>query len=621
MRPSFYVFLGAVFVISLAICTWAFENHVRSQKHLVKEPFEVMRHTVERSQKPLHEISIDEASPTIPLPRTLHPPFRSNWVLEDATKQAFALVHVTDALSASLASQTLVLCALPHRRVFTVLQHTPDKAEVRLFDRLVAADVPQRTRMQVAYVRDAERTLFEQIAFAHGVRDVHARFELVQVPNLEAWRAAPPSMLLACLVPDATYESDTLRFLRSMSGHVTVYDYKSTSQHDDKFAFFAPFGESGGIDFRRLYPNHARFYRIVPCLAFQLIATTQAHPQHPAVQAYLDAYLPRQLEETSYMSMFFRVHPRIQARVQETVRRQGQGVEPFANSPPLPRAIAIAPPEPVEGESTLLPSDGFKSLRVRDAHGRIQGFPVKVGDRVTLQAQRFRQENGAYWVVLSDASTGDVLLATHPMVELKNVSVIQEEEDGSIVFSGVAVGDGLDWPGLAPNLQFFIPSMKRVAEWIRMDDRGRWIFRSQNAATGGDGRGKVGEKRGVCYTDPTLQNKEACESAFDGTGNRKPRGPDVWDTPCQTDTDCPFFRANTRYPNVRGGCHNGFCEMPVGVRRLAYRVYEESEQSFPYCHNCPTWNPSCCAEQKEPDYAFPNDLLDRARGGAKIKSP
>jgi len=101
----------------------------------------------------------------------------------------------------------------------------------------------------------------------------------------------------------------------------------------------------------------------------------------------------------------------------------------------------------------------------------------------------------------------------------------------------------------------------------------------------------------------------------------------IWDTKCRTNTDCPFFGANgnLNYDNKRGGCFpDGYCEMPLGVIPIGYRLYRKGNKFKPFCHNCDTNTTSdcigincsrCCDAQikegKNPDYAFDNDIILR----------
>lgn len=108
-----------------------------------------------------------------------------------------------------------------------------------------------------------------------------------------------------------------------------------------------------------------------------------------------------------------------------------------------------------------------------------------------------------------------------------------------------------------------------------------------------------------CIPDNTYKNKEECESRIDSDGVVKDFM--IWDKPCKMDTECPFFKNSGR-----GNCKSGYCEMPVGVKRVGYRKYVKGNNSFPYCHQCPNFSsPDCCESKIDPDYAFSFDYLDR----------
>lgn len=93
-----------------------------------------------------------------------------------------------------------------------------------------------------------------------------------------------------------------------------------------------------------------------------------------------------------------------------------------------------------------------------------------------------------------------------------------------------------------------------------------------------------------------------------------------WDNPCKKNTDCPFYKANKNYDNNRGGCIDGFCEMPLNLKRVGYKSYDKTDK--PFCNNCDLDNClgtdcyTCCDLQsnknkypnlKTPDYSFEND--------------
>ena len=104
----------------------------------------------------------------------------------------------------------------------------------------------------------------------------------------------------------------------------------------------------------------------------------------------------------------------------------------------------------------------------------------------------------------------------------------------------------------------------------------------------------------------------------------------IWDTRCRNDYDCPYFgnKGNTNYPNNRGGCNkDGYCELPLNMKSISYRKYDQSPINKPLCHNCPDIKNcvgqrcnQCCDIQENPDYAFKNDTSDRTNHGESLKS-
>lgn len=122
-----------------------------------------------------------------------------------------------------------------------------------------------------------------------------------------------------------------------------------------------------------------------------------------------------------------------------------------------------------------------------------------------------------------------------------------------------------------------------------------------------------------CFGDPTAVTEEQCMSSYDKLGEKK-QNPTIWDRPCKTDEECPYFKANKNYENNFGKClPDGNCEMPIGVSKMGYRKAYAKGMYSPFCYRCK--NPKdtmCCEDQsyqvirkqtllKSPDYAFPND--------------
>jgi hypothetical protein len=124
------------------------------------------------------------------------------------------------------------------------------------------------------------------------------------------------------------------------------------------------------------------------------------------------------------------------------------------------------------------------------------------------------------------------------------------------------------------------------------------------------GGGKL-EPEYSCYGS-TGNNRIECESNIDTYYRAKPRG--VWDRKCVKDSECPFYKANRNYNNSRGGCINGTCEMPLGIKKLGNRYFDLDYT--PKCYNCSN---NCC-KFPNPDYIFPNDYFPRLLNLSQLKS-
>jgi hypothetical protein len=108
------------------------------------------------------------------------------------------------------------------------------------------------------------------------------------------------------------------------------------------------------------------------------------------------------------------------------------------------------------------------------------------------------------------------------------------------------------------------------------------------------------DDRYFCVTDPNIKFKSECLSTVDHTGRLKQ--PDVWDAPCTIHHECPFFQRDSVTKSLRGGCKDGYCEMPIGTKLIGFKNYTGN----PICKGCPKDMLNCCTYQKHPDYVFPS---------------
>lgn len=124
-----------------------------------------------------------------------------------------------------------------------------------------------------------------------------------------------------------------------------------------------------------------------------------------------------------------------------------------------------------------------------------------------------------------------------------------------------------------------------------------------------------------CFNKKAITKSHCISNDKEGIG--------IWDKPCNTNNECPFYKKNKNYINTRGGCINGYCEMPLNVKQISYRKYKGN----PLCYNCKKENNcfgiecnNCCDRQKNkqiysslesPDYIFLKDKIDRDIQGVK----
>jgi hypothetical protein len=129
------------------------------------------------------------------------------------------------------------------------------------------------------------------------------------------------------------------------------------------------------------------------------------------------------------------------------------------------------------------------------------------------------------------------------------------------------------------------------------------------------GKGTPGVPGGFygCYGNGEITNKFECDSYYNIDGTPKTYY-SLWDKKCVADEDCPYYKSNRNYPNNRGGCiTGGFCEFPVGVKRLGFTKYTDTNLNTPLCYNCGEKDRDTKPEDAKPDYVFANDFEERTK--------
>ena len=153
------------------------------------------------------------------------------------------------------------------------------------------------------------------------------------------------------------------------------------------------------------------------------------------------------------------------------------------------------------------------------------------------------------------------------------------------------------------SVEKFITRLEMPSDYLEAGKESYYTSDKKQDGAGGGTGGYYG-----CYGNSEITGKFECDSYYNIDGTPKTYY-SLWDKRCVADEECPYYKANTKYPNTRGGCiDGGFCEFPVGVKRLGYTKYSDTNLNTPLCYNCD--DPE---DKGKPDYVFENDFNERVK--------
>jgi len=162
---------------------------------------------------------------------------------------------------------------------------------------------------------------------------------------------------------------------------------------------------------------------------------------------------------------------------------------------------------------------------------------------------------------------------------------------------------------IVSSVENFITRLEMPADYLEAVKES--YYKTDKNTVGGGSSGSSGSKGGGfygCYGNSEVNNKFECDSYYKIDGTPK-NYYSLWDKKCVTNEECPYYKSNSNYINNRGGCINdGFCEFPVGVKRLGFTKYTDVNLNKPLCYNCIDNE-----MPKKPDYVFENDFNDRVK--------
>ena len=271
-----------------------------------------------------------------------------------------------------------------------------------------------------------------------------------------------------------------------------------------------------------------------------------------------------------------------------------------------------------DGIATIEPAvniDGFfnamdKTLTIYT--NKVDGIILKKSDKVTLVNQIREEENGIYSIEhVSNRFSVMKMTPLVPRIEntganfaaKSNVDGVFDKKSNTLVIAS----DKIDSKPLTELEKVVLnnqttPEQNGLYQVTRISIESAVLKMIERAKPPEN----LEDVKFVCVGDPSKNTKAACES------NPK----NTWDRPCVSNSECPFYQANKRYKNYRGGCIDGKCEMPIGVSVKGFRYAENKQNAL--CHGCRASNIMCCGTQHSPDYAFSLDTYDRMKEGGAL---
>lgn len=225
-------------------------------------------------------------------------------------------------------------------------------------------------------------------------------------------------------------------------------------------------------------------------------------------------YFTANFDYLNFYERYYRVHPRAQTFQSE---KNAFLAENRANLPILEQFAEPEPQEPRGQDARMVfrPAESVPGMLNHEENTFVYpsdiliGTPMIIGDHVVLENQKYREENGEY-VVRSMTADAAILERRNPRYPVQVDSI-------------------------SPN---------------------------------GDGE----DETYFCVTNPKLLYKHECLSAYDTNGFPKTHV-DVWDGPCTSSLECPFFRYDAHSDQFEGRCINGYCAMPSGYTRIGFKKY------------------------------------------------
>jgi hypothetical protein len=304
-------------------------------------------------------------------------------------------------------------------------------------------------------------------------------------------------------------DEDTYDFLRTRK--VGLYHYNDIRR--DMVHKWLPCAQLKSSSVKAIFPRYVGPFQT--CIVLEgrnvVYATT---PSFNYLYDLVIQYFTANFDYLNFFERYYRVHPRAQAFQTE---KNAFLAENRSNLPILEQFAEPEPAEPRGQDARMVfrPAESVPGMLNHEENTFVYpsdiliGTPLIIGDHVVLENQTYREENGEY-VVRSMTADAAILERRNP----------------------------------------------------------RYPVTVDTDSPNGDGE----DETYFCVTDPKLLYKHECLSAYDTNGFPKTHV-DVWDGPCRSSLECPFFRYDPHSDKFEGRCINGYCAMPSGYTRIGFKKF------------------------------------------------
>jgi len=466
--------------------------------------------------------------------------------------------------------------------------------------------------MTIGYINDLDAKFIKYICISHGIDIKLLKLKKVSIPKLINDKFFSDQGIYTMMLFISLTNN---KFIESIDNNFQM-DFLNYENFDiNKIKFLVPFVKIMNIDLSIPFIHYKNDFSIKTCFAFDfLLCGTSEIENDKDLGLKFNKLIVRfeNFESINYYSAFF-------SFFKQTIEYLNISNNHITNRDNLPILEQFIEYKNVTFD--IIPQDNINGFYNYDDQSMIldftiiNGIPLTLHSRITLNEQERIEENGNYFVKYqSDDSRENLLNGGKTIIQKYLIydGPINNMTDYMININKVTDIEGIRIIDIRSTDEIKIDKINKFANLVKI--KGVYYLKIKKSIS----ENETYDPRFECIDDPLIKSKGLCESDYDPIGKPKFKK-QYWDRRCEKNEDCPFYMANKNYKNYHGGCDDGWCQLPIGMKAVSYRKYDNDYK--PLCYNCKdNDDPNCCEEQKNrrkypdlvtPDYAFPLDVYER----------